>query len=594
MSVRPDYFTLSQLLANRLFRIPSYQRAYSWQREHRAAMFDDIKKLRNKSTDSFHFMATVVGLKRKEEEREIATERYDFIEIVDGQQRITTLVLLLKAIEQKLNDKKLAQDLQRLLVKQDEASLILLQTNHDSSRHFANYLTSGVYSSPKVAETLADYELLSAIEECKSFVDEWDDPVELLRILKNKLTFVYHEIENEASVYTVFETLNDRGLDVSWLDKLKSRLMRAAFEDNQGNSEEHIKELHNIWGKIYKTLAPLHKVASDIGLRENISSETLRFAATLMSQSAHQLDLLPYPPFGEKKSVDSEKKSVDRFMEICRSTRKAIDVSVSLLKVTKAYYKLLNDMKSSKKAVAKIFQARLLGLAIVLRDFSPEDEEELLEQQEKTTFRIFRLCRTDAREEKSTYVQLAWKIYNDPRFNANNILTGLKHLGANYNIEEVFDKIPNCYTRWSEELRYLLYRYEEHLSEQQGLRLDKARWECIWGDSASNSIEHILPKSKGSEKPLDAGQEGVFVHRLGNLMLLPPDDNSRAGDREPEAKLDVYRGTRLLIAEEVAEMIEKGGGWGIKQIEKRERRLIKWIKEKWGEDEYEPDRQLPF
>ena len=250
-------------------------------------------------------------------------------------------------------------------------------------------------------------------------------------------------------------------------------------------------------------------------------------------------------------------------------------------------------MKSSKKAVAKVLQARLLGLAIILRDCSSEEEEEeLLEQREKTTFRIFGLCRTDGRKEKSTCVQLAWKICNDPRFNANDILTNLKNLGANYNIEKAFSEIPNCYTRWSEELRYLLYRYEEHLAEQQGLRLNKARWECIWEDSASNSIEHILPNSKGSQEPLDPDQEGVFVHRLGNLMLLPPDDNSRAGDQEPKAKVNVYRGTRLLIAEEVAEMIEKEGGWGIKQIEKREQRLIEWIKGKWGEDEDEPDRQV--
>ena len=254
-------------------------------------MFDDIQKLRNKPTGSFHFMATVVGLKREKEEKEIATEVYDFIEIVDGQQRITTLVLLLKAIEQKLNseipdEKALAQELKKLLVKQDEASLILLRTNHDGGRHFANYLRYGKHSPAEVAQTLADYELLSAIDECKFFVDEWNKPVELLGILKNKLTFVYHEIDNEAAVYTVFETLNDRGLDVSWLDKLKSRLMRKVFEDNQGNSKELIDELHNIWGKIYETLGPLHKVASDIGLRENVSSETLRFAATLRASKA--------------------------------------------------------------------------------------------------------------------------------------------------------------------------------------------------------------------------------------------------------------------------------------------------------------------
>ena len=574
MSVRPDYFTLNQLLANRLFRIPHYQRAYSWQREHRAAMFDDIKKLRNKPTDSFHFMATVVGLKRKEEEKEIATELYDFIEIVDGQQRITTLVLLLKTIEQKLNSEipdedGLAQELQKLLVKQDEASLILLQTNHDGSRHFANYLRSGKHSSAEVAQTLADYELLSAIDECKFFVDEWNNPVELLGILKNKLTFVYHEIDNEAAVYTVFETLNDRGLDVSWLDKLKSRLMRKVFEDNQGNINEHIDELHNIWGQIYATLGPLHKVASDIGLRENISSETLRFGATLKASKP------PSQPL-------SEKKSVDRLMNICRNTPEAIKVSNWLLDVTKAYYKLLNDMKSSKKAVAKIVHARLLGLAIILRECPLEEEENLLEQREKTTFLIFVLCGAETRKEKSNYVRLAWKILKDPKFNADDISTELKNLGANYNIEKALSERPDCYTGWSEELRYLLYRYEEHLAEQKGQRLNNVQWNCIWGDSASNSIEHILPQSKGSKEPLDPGQEGIFVHRLGNLMLLPPDDNSTAGSQEPKAKVNIYQGTRLLIAEEVAETIKKEDNWGIEQIDAREQRLMKWISETWG------------
>ena len=229
----------------------------------------------------------------------------------------------------------------------------------------------------EVAQTLADYELLSAIDECKSFVDEWDDEwddrVGLLSIVKNKLTFVYHEIDNEAAVYTVFETLNDRGLDVSWLDKLKSRLMRKVFEDNQGNSGEHIDELHNIWGQIYETLGPLDKVASDIGLREDISSEILRFAATLRASKA------PSQPLGEKRSVD-------RLMAICRSTPEAIELSNWILDVTKAHYELLNNMKYSKKAVAKNVQARLLGLAIILRDCSPEEEEKLLEQREKNNF----------------------------------------------------------------------------------------------------------------------------------------------------------------------------------------------------------------
>ena len=572
MSVRPEYYSLKKLLDNRLFRIPHYQRAYSWQSEHRAAMFDDIRKLKNQPADSFHFMATVVGLKTGS--TEIATEPYDFIDVVDGQQRITTLVLLLKTIEQKLNcdipdEKDQAQELKKLLVKQDEASLILLQTNHDGSRHFAKYLRTGEHSSPEVAQTLADHELLSAIDECESFVDDWDDRIELLGILKNKLTFVYHEIDNEAAVYTVFETLNDRGLDVSWLDKLKSRLMQKVFEDDQGNSNENIDEIHDIWGQIYATLGPLHKIASDIGLRENPSSETLKFAATLKASK------VPSQPFGEKQSVN-------RFMKICWSTSEAIKVSNWLLDVTNACYKLLHDMRSSKKAVAKNVQARLLGVAIILRRSSPEEEEKLLEQREKTTFRIFGLCGTDARREKPVYVRLAWKTLNDPQFNIDDILTELKNLGANYNIKEAFSENRNCYTRWSEELRYLLYRYEEHLAAQRGMSLNSVQWKCIWDDSASNTIEHILPKSSGSQEPLDPGQEGIFVHRLGNLMLLPPDDNSRAGNKEPKDKVNVYQNSNLFIVDEVIETIGEEEDWGIEQIQERERRLMKWISETWG------------
>lgn len=578
MSVRPEYYTLSELFTNRLFRIPHYQRAYSWQQEHRVAMFDDIKELKNQPMDSFHFMATVVGLKRGK--TEIATVPYDFIELVDGQQRITTLVLLLKAIEQKLNHEnadeyELAQDIQKLLIKQDDASLILLPLHHDNRQHLANYIRSGEHASTEVAQTLADHELLSAIDECESFVDDWKDRVKLLSIVKNKLTFVYHEIDNEAMVYTVFETLNDRGLDVSWLDKLKSRLMRKVFEDNQGNRDELINDIHNTWGQIYKTLSPLHKVAADIGLRENPSSETLRFAATLKTSKPRS------QPLGEKQSVNL-------LMKICRNTSEAIQVSNWLLDVTNAYYKLLNDMRSSKKAVAKNVQARLLGVAIILRRFSPEEEKKLLDQREKTTFRIFSLYGTDARKEKSSYVQLAWKTWNEMDFKIDAILTELKNLGANYDIGKAFREHPDCYTNWSEELRYLLYRYEEHLAEQQGISLNQAQWQCIWGNSASNSIEHILPKSRGSQEPLAPGQKGIFVHRLGNLMLLPPDDNSEAGDKEPKAKVDVYRRPNLLVVNEVVKTIEDKNGWGIEEIEEREQRLIKWISDTWGWSKSDP------
>ena len=99
------------------------------------------------------------------------------------------------------------------------------------------------------AQMLADRELLTAIRQCESFVDKWEDPIKLLRIVKHQLKFIFHEIGDQSVVYTVFEVLNNRGLRVSWLDRLKSRLMSVAFEGNQGNSPEHYTRTSKYLGR---------------------------------------------------------------------------------------------------------------------------------------------------------------------------------------------------------------------------------------------------------------------------------------------------------------------------------------------------------
>ena len=561
MLSRPDYFTLYELLSGRLFRIPHYQRAYSWHSKQRDDMFSDIENLKGTPEDSFHFMATVVGLRR--ESKLIGADRYNVIEVVDGQQRLTTLVLLLKAIEQKLESSQPndAQELQKLLVKSDDLSLILLRTNHDNSKYCRNYLRLGEAPPVSEAQTLADRELLNAISDCKSFVDKWDNPMELLTIVKNQLHFIFYPIEDEASVYTVFETLNDRGLDVSWLDKLKSRLMAVAFEGNQGNSNEHIDELHQIWGDIYRT----------VGLQQGLSTEALRFGATLTSPQSLSRTL-------------SEEMAVKCFTDqVGTSTSATIRVSRWLLKVTKAVDKFLGDMRGSREAVTQIAHARLLAVVMVLSDFSASEKTKLLDEWEKVTFRIFGLLDKDARTGVGDYVRLAREIHKNRKLSADDILDKIRNLSVSYSIDMLLNRPED--TNWYEgretDLRYLLFRYEEHLADQRGQRFDNEQWRRIWEDSPLRSIEHIFPQSKGSQLPLKDGQEGIYVHRLGNLLLLPPGLNSKLGDKDPEEKAPSYRQNGFFSAADVAQTIETQG-WGNDQIEEREQRMIAWIREKWG------------
>ena len=274
MQLNPMHLTISALLAGRLFRIPSYQRAYAWETQQRSDLFADILNVRKSERD--HFMATVVALAR--DTQLIGADQFRTVEIVDGQQRITTLVILLKAIEKALNPKdhkqaRIKREIAELLIKDDEYSLILLQTNHDSSNIFANYIRSGDIRKAKVL-TAADSNVVNAARECEEFVEDWtgrNTLIDLVAAIRNKLSVIYHEIVDEATVYRVFEVLNSRGLDVKWIDKLKSQLMALLFEHVEGRTRnEAVREMQVVWQEIYRIL----------GLRGDLGDEAMRFAGT--------------------------------------------------------------------------------------------------------------------------------------------------------------------------------------------------------------------------------------------------------------------------------------------------------------------------
>ena len=311
-------------------------------------MFADIVALKE-DENRHHFMATVVGL--KQDVKTIITDQYEIVDVVDGQQRLTTLVILLKAIEKRLLDNptpnqelslKLHGELKELLVKSDDLSLLLLQTNHDTSHLFTDYLRSGKQAELKSAMTLADREITKAITDCEKFVASFGDVVKLTSILKNRLNFIFHEIADEAAVYKVFGVLNSRGLPVPWIDRLKSALMGVVFERKQGNSNEIIGELHQIWGDIYRA----------IGLRQGLNSETLKFAATLKDRVRRSRVL------GEEQSVALFKTMVGD------DPVKAVESSKWILRVAQAVDQFMQTSRRSK-AVSSIAHARLVAVSII-------------------------------------------------------------------------------------------------------------------------------------------------------------------------------------------------------------------------------------
>jgi hypothetical protein len=557
MQLNPMHVKISALFTGRLFRIPEYQRAYAWGTRQRSDLFNDILDVRRSGRE--HFMATVVALARTQDIRLIGADEYRTVEIVDGQQRITTLVVLLKAIEKALNqsdakEEKLRREIAELLVKDDDHSLVLLQTNHDSSSVFTDYIRLGEINAAQ-AFTAADFNVVDAADECEAFVKRWseDKPlIELVAAIRNQLSVIYHEISDEATVYRVFEVLNSRGLDVKWIDKLKSQLMALLFEHVEGGTRtEAVREMQVIWQDIYRTL----------GVRGDLGDEALRFAGTWTLTSR------PNRIIGQEDAAAELAKAAGTKLQtimVMASRLKAVVQAVDIL-----------DNNVRLRAVTKIAHARFVATAILLRKFDPDVRDRLLGRWERVTFRIFGLGGADTRHKVGDYVRLGYQIFTG-NIGPEVIEDGLVALGKDWDLGTVIsgpDYWSNCYEGWGEELRYLLFRYDEYLATSNGSSLNTSQWNKIWTDEPARSIEHIQPQST----------EVSYMHHLGNLTMLPPRVNSSLQDKPPADKAATYRTSGLLATMAVGETINGGTTWDEAAVRSRASQIEDFVRREWGD-----------
>jgi hypothetical protein len=570
--IEPRYGVLQTLFADRVFRIPHYQRFYSWRKRQRDELFADIEKLVGSGEDQHHFMATIV-CHRTAETRDVGAAQYRLHDIVDGQQRLTTLILLLKSIElalPALSDDR--QDLAKTLVKRD-GHLILLQTNNANEFNFNRFLREGVAPSESELKTHSDRNLASAIQECREFIEKWKvshDLLLLMRLILNRLGFVVFDTEDSRVVYTIFEVLNSRGLAVDWLDKTKSVLMGKMYEFSESSTvaEAEIGSLQKIWSEIYREIA-----------REDVpGEEILRITATLYYG----------PGQGKPRSAD---ESLELLRKECVSFERPKEISIRLLGVARKLVELYGSPQLGP--VTEILHARLLAVAIMIAAGVNEGERsKLLEQWERITFRIFGLLGKDSRTKVGDYVRLACKIVKEDNETRtyNQIMFGLRELGQEYPIDKALEEGligTNCYDD-PEKCRYLLWSYEEHLAEKlgSGTTLDQNERAKIWSLRAVDSVEHIFPQTPGEAwydkmQSHDGVKQPLLPHvgRIGNLLLLPGAVNKQAQNRAFDEKKNVYKKHNLRMVEEV--VIQKD--WTLSEIEAREKEIVGWAKTRWGD-----------
>lgn len=507
MTMQPKFLTLSELLHNKLFKIPAYQRGYEWQTKQRKELFDDLIKISNSDEDErIHFMNTIVVLSNKKSKK-INSTQYQVLDVVDGQQRLTTLIILLRTIASfidssvanlELDDTSFEQlsdelkTLNDLLVKKDKLKTPLLQTNHDDSGVFSFFLRDGTISKEEDVQTFIDKNMLSAFNDCQSFVNEFTKEnhmliFDLIYTIKSRLGFILHQVEDEGVVYRLFESVNNRGVQVDHLDRFKNIMMNAAYE--QKFSDTKIFSLNETWTDIYKEL-------SFSGIPKD---EILKFSVALSYSS---------PP----SKLIGGKDCIDHYREQLLNCGMDIDSCINwVLKITRILREISEDYK--KSALTKISHARLLLVALKLIGAN----ERIIKQWEITTFRIFGMMRRDSRFKVGDFIRLSNRIigeyYGKKSYDESKILDEIIDLGNEYPVQKAIDFMknnPDSFSSWESEAKYLLSKYEEHLSESSDASIAQDLWDEIWKNTPRRTLQRIRLNSEDS-------------NMLGNLVVVLPE-----------------------------------------------------------------------
>lgn len=230
------------------FLIPEYQRPYAWTDDQVLTLFEDLVEYTNNQNESSYFLGCIVSFSNENKEQEI----------IDGQQRITTLFLLLRAIHrklQKMSDSKekdnFIRQIEPAIWKIDELTSVadygsvLIESKVlevEYNQILENILKTGEVEDKSKDRYSLNYKLLIKL------LDEYanKEPLNFYRFTNNVLnkTIVLPiKADTQETALTIFSTLNDRGLPLSNADIFKAKIYNKLNEENKAKFVEEWKNI---------------------------------------------------------------------------------------------------------------------------------------------------------------------------------------------------------------------------------------------------------------------------------------------------------------------------------------------------------------
>ncbi|MBB2742878.1 UNVERIFIED_ORG: hypothetical protein FHR35_002700 [Microbispora rosea subsp. rosea] len=549
-SIKFQLYGVSELLELRELRVPHYQRSYCWKVESEVTEYWDDLMRAFRSGDEY-FLGTVVLSGESEDSR---------MTVIDGQQRLVTTSLLLAAIRDELKARGhrkhsvLERDylLKETMESEGENPRLVLNAEDDPVFReivlSANGSTDNSTSSLSKAFTYLKAQVgnaaLAVGDEATDRLLQW------VSFLKKKVRVGVVEVPTDADAYIIFETLNNRGADLTIADLLKNHIF--------GRSGDNLDKVREYWARSLGTL--------ELSAADSKFTKFLRHYWSSKHGLVRERDLYS----SIKKVVNSKSAALDFSIELSRAASKYAALSdpnheewVNLGYAGKADLQVLSRFN--------LTPSRILLLA-AMECFKVDELKKLIRALVSWSVRGMVAETINSTNTEEKYSDAAVAIRSGEAVNVDQVRA---KLGTAIPSDDLFREAFSL-TRVPKNLtaRYYLCALERAAAGDQEPELVPNE------DGDAVNLEHVLPqKPTEDEWPEFPSPEERFewAYRLGNMVLLPKGKNGKIGNAAFAVKAPILKASSLALTREVGEE----GKWTSAEIAERQRRLAEIALRTW-------------
>ncbi len=530
--------TFRKLIGNGLsYRIPRFQRDYSWTDEEWEDLWLDLMGTLQPGGEAAHYLGYLV----------LQSPDDKTFEVIDGQQRLTTVTILILAILKQLQrlveaGKEAADNAQRITqIRQtyigylDPVTLVSrpkLVLNRNNNSYFQDYLVP-LGHLPKRGFRASEHLLRKAFEWFDKRIGETlkQEPgnpgrrlAQLAEDLTDRLFFTVITVTDELNAYKVFETLNARGVRLSATDLLKNYLFSVL--DRGGENDHALRSLEGRWEAMVGRLGA------------ESFPDFLRVHWNSRRPFARQAELF--------KTIRGQIKTREAVFQLLRDMEEDLDTYLALSSPE------VSDWSRELKALAgtlRTFNVRqpFPLLLSARRQFAETEFAGLLRAGVVISLRYNIICGYSPAEQERTYNAVAERIARGELLSLSAALaamTGIYPDDAAFRAAFADKSIRTTQSRNNRVVRFILCALERHLVPDHDYDFT----------SDAFTLEHVLPQNPqtGWDGFTDEEAE-TLVYRLGNLTLMQAGVNRDLGNAAYPAKRMAYEKSGFAITRRLAQ-----------------------------------------